>query len=69
MTPPAPELTLPEELLLLALDPLRGKPYCSGATLEPLVSGVRGVHTFGGAMSRSRRIRWKVPRNSASWEH
>ncbi|MGW2177200.1 GOLPH3/VPS74 family protein [Streptomyces sp. NPDC001732] len=28
MTPPAPELTLPEELLLLALDPLRGKPLC-----------------------------------------
>ncbi|MEL5960436.1 GPP34 family phosphoprotein [Streptomyces sp. CLV115] len=34
MTPPAPELTLPEELLLLALDPLRGKPHCAGRYLE-----------------------------------
>ncbi|MGW9117411.1 GOLPH3/VPS74 family protein [Streptomyces sp. NPDC055663] len=34
MTPPAPELTLPEELLLLALDPLRGKPRCSGRSLS-----------------------------------
>ncbi|RPK75383.1 GPP34 family phosphoprotein [Streptomyces sp. ADI95-17] len=34
MTPPALELTLPEELLLLALDPLRGKPYCAGRSLE-----------------------------------
>ncbi|MFD7531476.1 GPP34 family phosphoprotein [Streptomyces sp. NPDC059849] len=34
MTRPALELTLPEELLLLALDPLRGKPQCSGRSLE-----------------------------------
>lgn len=33
MTRPALELTLPEELLLLALDPLRGKPQCSGRYL------------------------------------
>ncbi|MFC9752806.1 GPP34 family phosphoprotein [Streptomyces sp. NPDC056921] len=34
MTPPALELTLPEELLLLALDPRRGKPQCSGRSLS-----------------------------------
>ncbi|MFE7463989.1 GPP34 family phosphoprotein [Streptomyces sp. NPDC057499] len=34
MTQPAPELTLPEELLLLALDPLRGKPLCRARFLE-----------------------------------
>ncbi|MCX4730241.1 GPP34 family phosphoprotein [Streptomyces sp. NBC_01363] len=39
MMPPAPELTLPEELLLLALDPLRGKPYCSGRSLEYATAG------------------------------
>ncbi|MCX4846042.1 GPP34 family phosphoprotein [Streptomyces sp. NBC_00893] len=39
MTPPAPELTLPEELLLLALDPLRGKPQCSGRFLSYATAG------------------------------
>ncbi|MFJ8850673.1 hypothetical protein [Streptomyces sp. NPDC102437] len=34
MTPPALELTLPEELLLRALDPQRGKPQCSGRSLS-----------------------------------
>ncbi|MFD9951135.1 GOLPH3/VPS74 family protein [[Kitasatospora] papulosa] len=32
-------LTLPEELLLLALDPVRGKPYCRGRFLEYGVAG------------------------------
>ena len=31
--------TLPEELLLLALDPVRGKPYCRGRFLEYGVAG------------------------------
>ncbi|MEV5201631.1 GPP34 family phosphoprotein [Streptomyces sp. NPDC053720] len=39
MTPPALELTLPEELLLLALDPLRGKPYCTGRSLSYATAG------------------------------
>ncbi|MFJ6011074.1 GPP34 family phosphoprotein [Streptomyces sp. NPDC092952] len=34
MTQPAPELTLPEELLLLALHPLRGRPLCRARSLE-----------------------------------
>lgn len=33
MSTPAPALTLPEELLLLALDPTRGKPTCKAAFL------------------------------------
>jgi hypothetical protein len=37
MTPPA--LTLPEELLLLALDPRRGKPYCRNRFLEYGMAG------------------------------
>ncbi|MFE6188157.1 GPP34 family phosphoprotein [Streptomyces sp. NPDC056465] len=32
-------LTLPEELLLLALDPVRGKPYCRGRFLEYGIAG------------------------------
>ncbi|MFJ8447121.1 GPP34 family phosphoprotein [[Kitasatospora] papulosa] len=32
-------LTLPEELLLLALDPVRGKPYCRSRFLEYGVAG------------------------------
>ncbi|MFE4332244.1 GPP34 family phosphoprotein [Streptomyces sp. NPDC056831] len=39
MNPLAPELTLPEELLLLALDPQRGKPYCRNRFLEYGVAG------------------------------
>jgi hypothetical protein len=39
MNPAAPELTLPEELLLLALDPQRGKPYCRNRFLEYGVAG------------------------------
>ncbi|MCX5410806.1 GPP34 family phosphoprotein [Streptomyces sp. NBC_00059] len=31
--------TLPEELLLLALDPVRGKPYCRGSFLEYGIAG------------------------------
>ncbi|HWU06236.1 MAG TPA: GPP34 family phosphoprotein [Streptomyces sp.] len=31
--------TLPEELLLLALDPVRGKPYCRGRFLEYGIAG------------------------------
>lgn len=38
MTPP-PGPTLPEELLLLALDPLRGTPYCRNRTLEYALAG------------------------------
>ncbi|MEV2244680.1 GPP34 family phosphoprotein [Streptomyces sp. NPDC049970] len=37
MTDPAP--TLPEELLLLALDPVRGGPHCRGRSLEYGVAG------------------------------
>ncbi|MER5276124.1 GPP34 family phosphoprotein [Streptomyces sp. NPDC002809] len=39
MTTPPPGSTLPEELLLLALDPLRGKPYCRGRSLEYAMAG------------------------------
>ncbi|MFF2410271.1 GPP34 family phosphoprotein [Streptomyces sp. NPDC058092] len=39
MNPVAPELTLPEELLLLALDPQRGKPDCRNRFLEYGVAG------------------------------
>jgi hypothetical protein len=35
----APALTLPEELLLLALDPVRGKPGCRGRFLEYAMAG------------------------------
>ncbi|MDX5576986.1 GOLPH3/VPS74 family protein [Streptomyces sp. ID01-9D] len=34
MTHDAPELTLPEELILLTLDPLRGKPLCDRTHLR-----------------------------------
>lgn len=36
---PTPRPTLPEELLLLALDPLRGKPYCRNRFLEYAMAG------------------------------
>ncbi|MEV0096544.1 GPP34 family phosphoprotein [Streptomyces sp. NPDC050738] len=36
---PAPGLTLPEELLLLALDPVRGKPECRSRFLEYGMAG------------------------------
>ncbi|WP_329118784.1 GOLPH3/VPS74 family protein [Streptomyces sp. NBC_01465] len=36
---PAPDLTLPEELLLLALDPVRGKPACRNRFLEYGMAG------------------------------
>ncbi|MEU0830844.1 GOLPH3/VPS74 family protein [Streptomyces sp. NPDC056231] len=39
MNPALPEPTLPEELLLLALDPRRGKPYCRNRFLEYAVAG------------------------------
>lgn len=39
MTPAHPGLTLPEELLLLALDPQRGKPYCRNRFLEYGMAG------------------------------
>ncbi|MFF8913550.1 GPP34 family phosphoprotein [Streptomyces sp. NPDC015032] len=39
MSPTPPEPTLPEELLLLALDPQRGKPYCRNRFLEYGVAG------------------------------
>lgn len=39
MNPALPEHTLPEELLLLALDPRRGKPYCRNRFLEYGVAG------------------------------
>ncbi|MEU9618560.1 GPP34 family phosphoprotein [Streptomyces sp. NPDC048155] len=39
MNPAPPEPTLPEELLLLALDPQRGKPYCRNRFLEYGVAG------------------------------
>ncbi|MFF9509896.1 GPP34 family phosphoprotein [Streptomyces sp. NPDC014724] len=39
MNPAPPEHTLPEELLLLALDPRRGKPYCRNRFLEYGVAG------------------------------
>ncbi|MFI6646629.1 GPP34 family phosphoprotein [Streptomyces sp. NPDC050529] len=37
--PPGPGPTLPEELLLLALDPQRGKPYCRNRFLEYALAG------------------------------
>ncbi|MFB6711621.1 MULTISPECIES: GPP34 family phosphoprotein [unclassified Streptomyces] len=39
MNPALPEHTLPEELLLLALDPRLGKPYCRNRFLEYGVAG------------------------------
>ncbi|MFI6058978.1 GPP34 family phosphoprotein [Streptomyces sp. NPDC051286] len=39
MTTDSPGLTLPEELLLLALDPQRGKPYCRTRFLEYGMAG------------------------------
>ncbi|MFJ1926813.1 GPP34 family phosphoprotein [Streptomyces sp. NPDC088131] len=39
MIPPPPAPTLPEELLLLALDPVRGKPYCRNRFLEYAMAG------------------------------
>ncbi|MFD0023593.1 GPP34 family phosphoprotein [Streptomyces sp. NPDC058382] len=39
MTPPPPGPTLPEELLLLALDPVRGKPFCRNRFLEYAMAG------------------------------
>ncbi|MBO0917102.1 GOLPH3/VPS74 family protein [Streptomyces laculatispora] len=39
MTPPPPGPTLPEELLLLALDPRRGRPYCGNRSLEYAMAG------------------------------
>lgn len=39
MIPPPPEPTLPEELLLLALDPQRGRPYCRNRFLEYAMAG------------------------------
>lgn len=39
MMPTPPVLTLPEELLLLALDPVRGKPFCRGRFLEYAMAG------------------------------
>ncbi|GAA2407569.1 hypothetical protein GCM10010433_02760 [Streptomyces pulveraceus] len=59
MTPPAPELTLPEELLLLALDPRRGKPYCSGRSLEYGTAGavLRELELQGRVTGQGGRIR------------
>ncbi|WNI23117.1 GPP34 family phosphoprotein [Streptomyces sp. ITFR-16] len=37
--PPAAGPTLPEELLLLALDPQRGRPYCRNRFLEYAMAG------------------------------
>lgn len=39
MTRPRPGPTLPEELLLLALDPQRGRPYCRTRFLEYAMAG------------------------------
>ncbi|ROQ82025.1 Golgi phosphoprotein 3 GPP34 [Streptomyces sp. CEV 2-1] len=39
MIPPPPEPTLPEELLLLAPDPRRGRPYCRSRFLEYAMAG------------------------------
>ncbi|MFF3172779.1 GPP34 family phosphoprotein [Streptomyces sp. NPDC057900] len=39
MIPPPPTPTLPEDLLLLALDPVRGKPYCRNRFLEYAMAG------------------------------
>lgn len=39
MTQPPGRPTLPEELLLLALDPRRGKPYCRNRFLEYAMAG------------------------------
>ncbi|MEU8626924.1 GPP34 family phosphoprotein [Streptomyces sp. NPDC048669] len=39
MIPPPPGPTLPEELLLLALDPQRGRPYCRNRFLEYATAG------------------------------
>ncbi|MEW1614083.1 MULTISPECIES: GPP34 family phosphoprotein [unclassified Streptomyces] len=39
MSTPAPALTLPEELILLALDPERGKPLCSRGFLRYATAG------------------------------
>lgn len=39
MTRPGAAPTLPEDLLLLAMDPVRGKPYCGNRALEFGVAG------------------------------
>ncbi|MFF3258694.1 GPP34 family phosphoprotein [Streptomyces sp. NPDC002932] len=39
MIPPPPTPTLPEDLLLLALDPVRGKPFCRNRFLEYAMAG------------------------------
>ncbi|MFB6506848.1 MULTISPECIES: GPP34 family phosphoprotein [unclassified Streptomyces] len=59
MTSPAPELTLPEELLLLALDPLRGKSLCRDRFLEYGVAGaaLRELEFQGRIAERSGWIR------------
>ncbi|MGW1404655.1 GOLPH3/VPS74 family protein [Streptomyces sp. NPDC002403] len=63
MTPPAPELTLPEELLLLALDPRRGKPDCSGRFLEYGTAGavLRELELQGRVTGQHGRIRVVSP--------
>ncbi|MET8745027.1 GPP34 family phosphoprotein [Streptomyces sp. NPDC004728] len=59
MTPPALELTLPEELLLLALDPQRGKPRCSGRSLSYGAAGavLRELELQGRVTGQHGRIR------------
>ncbi|MFF9685306.1 GPP34 family phosphoprotein [Streptomyces sp. NPDC014623] len=48
--------TLPEELLLLALDPVRGKPYCRGRFLEYGIAGaVLAELELQGRVSEERR--------------
>ncbi|MFJ7194405.1 MULTISPECIES: GPP34 family phosphoprotein [unclassified Streptomyces] len=63
MIPPAPELTLPEELLLLALDPRRGSPYCSGRSLEYGTAGavLRELELQGRVTGQRGRIRVVSP--------
>ncbi|MFD7492160.1 GPP34 family phosphoprotein [Streptomyces sp. NPDC059832] len=63
MMPPAPELTLPEELLLLALDPQRGKPYCPNRFLEYATAGavLRELELQGRVTGQGGRIRVVSP--------
>ncbi|MFF1645429.1 GPP34 family phosphoprotein [Streptomyces sp. NPDC058240] len=63
MMPPAPELTLPEELLLLALDPQRGKPYCPNRFLEYATAGavLRELELQGRVTEHLGRIRVVSP--------
>ncbi|MFE7328234.1 GPP34 family phosphoprotein [Streptomyces sp. NPDC057565] len=59
MNPTPPELTLPEELLLLALDPRRGTPYCRNRFLEYAVAGavLAELELHGRIAERLGRIR------------